>query len=283
MKKLAVIGAGQMGLGIAQVGAQAGYNVLMYDVCREALENATASIIMNLEKGIKRGKLTTIEKETALSHLRTTTLIEDIAGSELVIESVPEIVKLKLEVYQKIGEVCGPDVYIATNTSSQSITELAGGVMRPELFAGMHFFNPVHSMKLVELIKGMETSEETVVIIKNVAQDMGKEVVEVNESPGFVTSRMNALIGNEAFHMLEEGVASARDIDKAIKLGLNHPMGPFEMIDLVGLDTRLRTMEYLQATLGERFRPSILHRKYVLAGRLGKKVGKGVYEYGNES
>lgn len=279
MKKISVIGAGQMGQGIAQVGAQAGFDILMYDISEEMLDKAVNGIILNINKGIVRGKLDAGAKEAVLSHLKTTTSINDIADSELVIESVPEIVKLKLETYRKICEVCGPDVYIATNTSSQSITELAGGVRRPDRFAGMHFFNPVHLMKLVELIRGMETSDETVSVIKKVAEAMGKEVVEVNEAPGFVTSRMNALIGNEAFRMLEEGVASARDIDKAIKLGLNHPMGPFEMIDLVGLDTRLRTMEYLHATLGETFRPSVLHRKYVLAGRLGKKVGKGVYEY----
>lgn len=279
MKKISVIGAGQMGMGIAQVGAQAGYDILMYDINESMLDKAKTGIIQNLNKGIERGKLDVGAKEAALSHLKITTSINDIADSELVIESVPEIVKLKLEIYQKICEVCSSDVYIATNTSSQSITELGSGVRRPERFAGMHFFNPVHLMKLVELIRGMETSDETVAVIKKVAEDMGKEVVEVNEAPGFVTSRMNALIGNEAFRMLEEGVASARDIDQAIKLGLNHPMGPFEMIDLVGLDTRLRTMEYLHATLGEHFRPSVLHRKYVLAGRLGKKVGKGVYEY----
>lgn len=279
MKKISIIGAGQMGLGIAQVGAQAGYEIMMYDISEDVLDKAVTGIIKNLDKGIERGKLTAGAKEAALSHLKTSTSMDDIAGSELVIEAAPEIVKLKLEIFNKICEICGPDVYIATNTSSQSITELASGVLRPDRFAGMHFFNPVHLMKLVELIRGMETSDETVAVIKKVAEDMGKEVVEVNEAPGFVTSRMNALIGNEAFRMLEEGVASARDIDKAIKLGLNHPMGPFEMIDLVGLDTRLRTMEYLHATLGENFRPSVLHRKYVLAGRLGKKVGKGVYEY----
>lgn len=279
MKKISVIGAGQMGMGIAQVGAQAGFDIVLYDINEEMLDKAKTGIIKNINKGIERGKFNAGVKEAALSHLVTTTSINDIADSELVIESVPEIVKLKLEIYQKICEVCSPDVFIATNTSSQSITELASGVRRPERFVGMHFFNPVHLMKLVEIIRGMETSDETVAVIKKVAEDMGKEVVEVNEAPGFVTSRMNALIGNEAFRMLEEGVASARDIDKAIKLGLNHPMGPFEMIDLVGLDTRLRTMEYLHATLGENFRPSVLHRKYVLAGRLGKKVGKGVYEY----
>lgn len=283
MKNIAVVGAGQMGLGIAQVGAQAGYNVTLYDISEASLNKALDTINRNLENGITRGKLTVDDKHNALSHLTTTIKLESIKGSELVIESVTEDIRVKIDTYRKICAICGPDIYIATNTSSQSITELAGGVDRPELFIGMHFFNPVHIMRLVELIKGLETSDETLEAVKMVAQTIGKEIVVVNEAPGFVTSRMNALIGNEAFRMLEEGVAGARDIDKAIKLGLNHPMGPFEMIDLVGLDTRLKTMEYLHSTLGERFLPSVLHRKYVLAGRIGKKVGRGIYEYGDQA
>ena len=279
MKRIAVLGAGTMGAGIAHVGAQAGYDVVLYDISDQAVDNARARIENNLQKGVDRGKVTKQDMDKALSHLETCTSIEAIEGCDLVIESAPERVALKLEIYEAVNRVCGPNILIATNTSSQSITELAGGVARPDLFVGMHFFNPVHIMRLVELVRGLETSDETVATIVEVSKTMGKEVVEVNEYPGFVTSRMNALIGNEAFRMLEEGVASARDIDKAIKLGLNHPMGPFEMIDLVGLDTRLKTMEYLYGTLGERFRPSVLHRKYVLAGRLGKKVGKGVYQY----
>jgi 3-hydroxybutyryl-CoA dehydrogenase len=175
--------------------------------------------------------------------------------------------------------VCAADVIFASNTSALSITEMAGATRRPEQFIGMHFFNPVHKMKLVEIIRGLETIDETFRIAESVSQQMGKETVEVKESPGFVTSRINALIGNEAFYMLQEGIASARDIDKALKLGLNHPMGPFEMIDLVGLDTRLSILKFLHQTLGEKYRPCPLLVKYVKAGRLGKKVGKGVYEY----
>src|SRR5262249_36399239 len=167
----------------------------------------------------------------------------------------------------------------ASNTSSLGITEMAAVTRRPQQFIGMHFFNPVHKMKLVEIIRGLETNDESFRITEGVARRMGKETVEVKESPGFVTSRINALIGNKAFYMLQEGIASARDIDKAIKLGLNHPMGPFEMVDLVGLDTRLSILNFLHEMLGEKYRPCPLMVKYVKAGRLGKKVGKGVYEY----
>jgi len=172
-----------------------------------------------------------------------------------------------------------PGAIIATNTSSLSITELAASSDRPKRFVGMHFFNPVHRMRLVELIRGLETDDDALRMVHDVSAAMGKETVVVRESPGFVTSRVNVLIGNEAFAMLETGVASARDIDKALKLGLNHPMGPFEMIDLVGLDTRLFILEYLHHALGERFRPNPLHVQYVKAGRLGRKVGRGVYDY----
>src|SRR5262249_51197729 len=167
----------------------------------------------------------------------------------------------------------------ASNTSALSITEMAGVTKRPQRFIGMHFFNPVHKMKLVEIVRGLETSDDTFAVTEAIARKMGKETVAVNESPGFVTSRINALIGNEAFYMLQEGVAGARDIDKALKLGLNHPMGPFEMIDLVGLDTRLNILNFLHQSLGEKYRPCPLLVKYVKAGRLGKKVGRGVYEY----
>jgi 3-hydroxybutyryl-CoA dehydrogenase len=172
-----------------------------------------------------------------------------------------------------------PDSIFASNTSSLSITEMAAATRRPSKVIGMHFFNPVHKMKLIEIIKGLETDEDTLRTTQEVGQKMGKETVSVRESPGFVTSRMNALIGNEAFYMLQEGVASAEDIDKALKLGLNHPMGPFEMVDLVGLDTRLSILNYLHKTLGEKYRPAPILVQYVKEGRLGRKAGKGVYEY----
>ena len=200
-------------------------------------------------------------------------------GADAVIEAIPEQIELKLELFARLDQVCSPHVMFASNTSALSITEMAGATKRPQQFIGMHFFNPVHKMKLVEIIRGPETNDETFRMAEAIAQKMGKETVEVKESPGFVTSRINALIGNEAFYMLQEGVASARDIDKALKLGLNHPMGPFEMIDLVGLDTRLSILTFLHQTLGEKYRPCPLLVEYVKAGRLGKKAGKGVYEY----
>jgi len=202
-----------------------------------------------------------------------------VSKADLVIEAVPESMELKIETFQRVVQSAPEHVLLASNTSALSITEMAGALDRPQRFAGMHFFNPVHIMRLVELVKGLETDWETLQALRDVAETMGKEVVEVKESPGFVTSRINALIGNEAFRMLQEGVASASDIDKALKLGLNHPMGPFEMIDLVGLDVRLSVLERLSRSLGDLYRPNNLFQQYVQAGRLGRKVGRGVYEY----
>jgi 3-hydroxybutyryl-CoA dehydrogenase len=202
-----------------------------------------------------------------------------VASADLVIEAVPERIDLKVETLRRARERTGGHALFATNTSSLSITEIGAGAGCPERVVGMHFFNPVHLMRLIEIVRGLETRADAVDAVAAVAKAMGKETVEVRESPGFVTSRMNALIGNEAFRMLEEGVASARDIDLALKLGLNHPMGPFELVDLVGLDTRLSILEYLNRSLGDRFRPSPLMVQYVKAGRLGRKVGRGVYEY----
>src|SRR5262249_38736320 len=201
----------------------------------------------------------------------------------MVIEAAPEKIDIKLDLFARLDRTCPGRTVFASNTSALSITEMASATKRPHQFIGMHFFNPVHKMKLVEIIRGLETNDDTFELAHAVSRQMGKETVEVKESPGFVTSRINALIGNEAFYMLQEGIATARDIDKALKLGLNHPMGPFEMIDLVGLDTRLSILNFLHQTLGEKYRPCPLLVKYVKAGRLGKKTGKGVYEYPEES
>lgn len=279
ISKIMILGAGLMGRGIAQVAAQGGYQVYLYDICENALESALVSIKKNLAKGVEKGKISEKAKEETLARISLTGDLDKAVGTQMVIEAVPEDINIKWEVYKKVDQICPLGAIIATNTSALSITELGSVVKRPDRFIGMHFFNPVHLMKLVEIVRGLETSDETCRVAFEVSKRMGKEPVEVNEFPGFVTTRMNALIGNEAFKMLEQGVASARDIDKAIKLGLNHPMGPFEMADLVGLDTRLRILEYLSSTLGERFRPSPLLVKYVKAGRLGRKVGRGVYEY----
>jgi len=280
IKTIVVIGAGIMGRGIAHVSAAAGFNTVLNDVSDELLQKAKNRIKQDLQKGIELGKVTPDAMNAALDKLSLDTNLEHAAEkADLVIEAVPEKIELKLEIFARLDRACPPHAVLASNTSGLSITEMAGATKRPHKFIGMHFFNPVHKMKLVEIIRGLETSDATFRIAEFVSQKMGKESVEVKESPGFVTSRINALIGNEAFYMLQEGIASARDIDKALKLGLNHPMGPFEMVDLVGLDTRLSILKFLHQTLGEKYRPCPLLVKYVKAGRLGKKAGKGVYEY----
>ena len=277
---IAVLGAGTMGRGIAHVAALGGYRTLLHGPQSVVLDDALSSITTNLDKGVAKGKVDRSQAEQAMSRLQTrSSLQEAVSGADLVIEAVPESVQLKAEVLGAAENAAPEHALFASNTSALSITELAATTGRPRRFAGMHFFNPVHIMRLIELVRGEQTSDETVQALLAVGQKMGKELVVVRESPGFVTSRINAMIGNEAFRMLESGVASARDIDKALKLGLNHPMGPFEMIDLVGLDVRLSILEYLHATLGELYRPCRLLVDYVEAGRLGKKVGRGVYSY----
>ena len=275
----AVVGAGTMGNGIAHSLAAGGFDVVLVDALPAACERALATVEQNLAAGVSRGKVTAAEAAAARGRIRAATDLSAAAGAQLVIEAVPERLELKHDVFRRLEQLCSPDTVLATNTSALSITEIAAAVTDPSRVIGMHYFNPAHMMKLVEVVRGLETSDATVDTAVAVARACGKETVLINEAPGFATSRINAMIGNEAFYMLMEGVASARDIDKALKLGLNHPMGPFEMIDLVGLDTRLRVLEYLHATLGEKFRPCPLLVKYVNAGRLGRKVGRGVYDY----
>ena len=280
MRAIAVIGAGIMGQGIAQVSAMGGFTTVLNDVSQEVLAAAHQKIRSQLEKGVEIGKVTPEAMRATLSRLQLQVSLEyAIENVDLIIEAVPEKIELKLDLFSRLDRICNPHVIFASNTSALSITEMAGATKRPEQVIGMHFFNPVHKMKLVEIVRGVTTSDETFRVAEFVSTQMGKETVEVKESPGFVTTRINALIGNEAFYMLEGGIASARDIDKALKLGLNHPMGPFEMIDLVGLDTRLSILNFLHQTLGEKYRPCPLLVEYVKTGRLGKKVGKGVYEY----
>ncbi len=279
IKNVGVLGAGLMGRGIAQVSAMAGYDVVMYDPFEAALGGAMKVIEKNLDKSIEKGKLTQDAKEQIVKRIKTTTKLEEVATSQLVIEAVPEDLAIKLPLFEQLDKLCPKDTILATNTTSQSITEISSVTDRPDKIIGLHFFNPVHLMKLVEMVNGLETSQETYSICEKFCIAIGKETVKIKESPGFVTSRIQAVIGNEAFNMLLEGVGSADDIDKACKLGLNHPMGPFEMVDFVGLDTRLKSLEYLQKMMGEKYRPCPLHIQYVKAGRLGRKVGKGVYEY----
>jgi 3-hydroxybutyryl-CoA dehydrogenase len=280
IQNIAVLGAGLMGRGIAHVAALGGFVTTLQDTSREQLEKATSEIGANLEKGVALGRVAEQDAIEARRRLRTVTSLDDAARqADLVIEAVPERMDLKVEIFAQLERVAPAHAILASNTSSLSITEMAAATRRAPQVVGMHFFNPVHRMKLLELVRALETSEKTLAACEEVGKRMGKECVTVRESPGFVTSRINAMIGNEAFYMLQEGVASAADIDKALKLGLNHPMGPFELVDLVGLDTRLSILRFLHRTLGEKFRPCPLIEQYVAAGRLGRKSGRGVYEY----
>jgi len=283
IKTIAVIGAGIMGRGIAHVAAIGGYRTILEDVLPASLRRAESEIKTNLEKAVELGKVRAQEADAAYKRIEFAESVEDAAReADLVIEAVPEEMESKLEIFTLLDKICRPHTILATNTSSLSVTEIASITYRAPLCVGMHFFNPVHKMKLLEVVRALETNDSTITAVSDVGKRMGKEVVVIRESPGFITSRINALIGNEAFRMLEEGVASASDIDKALKLGLNHPMGPFEMADLVGLDTRLHILEYLHRSLGDKFRPSPLMIQYVKAGRLGRKAGRGVYDYKEE-
>lgn len=280
IKKISVIGAGTMGRGIAYVACVGGFETVLQDISDEMLQKSKAMIQENLNKAIQRNLMTADDAEKTLKRLTLTReLNAGVRHADFIIEAIPEIIEAKLELFSKIDKICSRETIFSSNTSALSITEMAAVTTRSQRFTGMHFFNPVHKMRLVEIVRGLETSTETIEITKAVAARMGKETVTIRESPGFITSRLNALIGNEAFYMLQEGVASAEEIDKAIKLGLNHPMGPFEMVDMVGLDTRLGILQFLYKTLGEKYRPCPLMEQYVKAGRLGRKVGKGVYKY----
>ncbi|HZR64235.1 MAG TPA: 3-hydroxyacyl-CoA dehydrogenase NAD-binding domain-containing protein [Terriglobales bacterium] len=280
IKTIAVIGAGIMGRGIAHVAALGGYRTILEDLLPAALRKAEDEIRGNLSKAVELKKVSTVDANAAIHRIEFVTNVEEAAReADLVIEAVPEELESKIEIFTLLDKICRPGTILASNTSSLSITEIAGVTYRANKCVGMHFFNPVHKMKLIEVVRAQQTDDETIAAARDVGRGMGKEVVVIKESPGFITSRINAMIGNEAFHMLEEGIASAEDIDKALKLGLNHPMGPFELVDLVGLDTRLHILEYLHQTLGEKFKPARLLVEYVKAGRLGKKSGRGVYDY----
>lgn len=280
IKRIVVVGSGVMGRGIAYVGALGGYAVTIVDTEESALENAKQEIIMILEQGLSRGKISADQVQQVNKNLCYKNDLAKAAETAcLIIEAVPEITSIKKQVFETIEKHAPANCYFATNTSTMSPTEIASYAKRPEKTIAMHFFNPVHKMPLVEIVRGLETSDETARVVSEVAANMGKETVVINEFPGFVTSRISALVGNEAFIMLQEGLGTPEDIDKAIKLGLNYPMGPFELVDLVGLDTRLNNLNYLHEKLGEKYRPAPLLEQYVKAGRLGRKSGKGIYDY----
>ncbi|HWK31233.1 MAG TPA: 3-hydroxyacyl-CoA dehydrogenase NAD-binding domain-containing protein, partial [Terriglobales bacterium] len=259
IKTISVIGAGIMGRGIAHVAALGGYRTILEDILPASLRRAESEIRANLDKAAELGKVKKEDADAAFKRIEFASTPEEAAReADLVIEAVPEEMESKIEIFTLLDKVCKPHTILATNTSSMSVTEIASVTYRAPKCVGMHFFNPVHKMKLLEVVRALETDDATIAAVSEVGKRMGKEVVVIREAPGFITSRVNALIGNEAFRMLEEGIAPPADIDKALKLGLNHPMGPFEMVDLVGLDTRLHILEYLHRTLGDRFRPTPL-------------------------
>jgi 3-hydroxybutyryl-CoA dehydrogenase len=277
---IVVVGSGVMGRGIAYVGATGGFDITLVDVNPSALDSAKKEIDIIFEKGVRYGKITSEEADAGKSRLLYSSNLKEAAiKADLIIEAVPERAEVKKAVFETIEEHAQDHCYFATNTSTMSPTEIGSFGKRPEKTIAMHFFNPVQKMPLVEIVRGLETSDETAAVIKQVAEKMGKETVVINEFPGFVTSRISCLVGNEAFYMLQEGLGTPEEIDKAIKLGLNYPMGPFELGDLVGLDARLNNLKYLHEKLGEKYRPAPLLEQYVKAGRLGRKSGKGVYDY----
>jgi len=280
IETIAVIGAGTMGHGIAQVSAASGFRVVLYDVDRDSLARGICGIEKNLAKGIQLGKLTEPDSERTLQQIHGTTTLEDCAEADLVIEAAPENLTLKQEILRKLELAPDQPFIFASNTSSLSITEIARASTRPDKVIGMHFFNPVHLMKLVEIVVGKETSNETVETISEVGRRLRKEPIVVKDVPGFASSRLGVALGLEAMRMLEQGVASAQDIDTAMELGYNHPMGPLKLTDLVGLDVRLNIAEYLHRELGsETFRPPEVLRRLVSEGKLGKKTGSGFYDW----
>ena len=280
IRNLSVLGSGTMGRGIAYLAALSGFDTVVFDVDAEALDAAKASIESMLRRGVEKGKIGEAAAAEAGERVQIVPDLEPaVSGSDLIIEAVPENLGLKQKVYAGIEPKMKPGAILASNTSSLSISKLAGTVERRDRFIGMHFFNPPHVMKLIEIVRGERTSDDTVAAVRAVAETMGKLPIIVHDSPGFATSRLGVAIGLEAIRMLEEGVASAEDIDRAMELGYNHPMGPLRLTDLVGLDVRLGIAEVLAAALGPRFEPPQLLRDMVAAGKLGKKTGEGFYRW----
>ncbi|MGA8941972.1 MAG: 3-hydroxybutyryl-CoA dehydrogenase [Thermoactinomyces sp.] len=281
IRRISVIGAGQMGSGIAQVAAQAGFQVTLHDISEVFVNRGIARIADQLERGLAKGKWTAQEKESVLSRIRPTISLEEAArDADMVIEAVVEKLEAKTGVFRRLDQNCPAHTILASNTSSLPITEIAAVTSRPERVIGMHFMNPVPVMKLVEIIRGLATSDEVYGKVKELAEAMGKVPVEVNDFPGFVSNRVLMPMINEAIYAVYEGVAEPEAVDQVMKLGMNHPMGPLTLADFIGLDTCLYIMETLYEGFGDsKYRPCPLLRKYVKAGWLGKKSGRGFYQY----
>lgn len=280
IKRIGVIGAGMMGSGIAQVAAQAGFDVIMTDVKDELIKRGFSNIKKSLSISLEKGKMAQMDVDSVIKRITGTLCLEDVAReAEIIIEAIPENLGLKKELFRQLDQICHSHTIFATNTSSFSITEISTATNRPVKVIGMHFASPVPVMKGVEIIRGLETDNDTIETVVSLAKQLGKEVFEAKDFPGFCVNRLFPLLVNEAFHVLMDGVSTAEDIDKGIRLNLRHPMGPLELGDFVGLDTILSVLEYLHREIGERYRPSPLLKKLVVAGCLGVKAGKGVYDY----
>jgi 3-hydroxybutyryl-CoA dehydrogenase len=282
IKKIGVVGTGQMGSGIAEVAVASGFDVLMRDVSHEAVEKGRMRIITDFDKRVQKGKMTAEEKEETIQRLSITVRVEDFRDCDFIIEAAVENIPLKWEIFKKLEEVTGPKTILASNTSSISITRIASVTRKPDRVIGMHFFNPAPVMKLIEIIRGLVTSDETFQITKELSLKLGKTPLEANDFPGFISSRLIFSYMNEAIYALYEGMGKAEDIDAIMKMGANHPMGPLELADFVGLDTVLSVMSVLQEGFGDKYRPCPLLLKYVDAGYLGVKTGRGFYHYGGK-
>jgi 3-hydroxybutyryl-CoA dehydrogenase len=282
IKTIGVVGAGTMGNGIAQVAAQAGYNVIMNDIEDRFVQNGIKNVDKFLSKSVEKGKMTADDKNAVMGRIKGTTKIEDMKDADLVIEVILEVMDLKKKVFKQLDDITGKDVILASNTSSMSITEIASATSRPDMVVGMHFFNPVPLMKLVEVIRGIRTSDETVATTLEITKKLGKEPVEVKvDIPGFLANRLMIAVAIEAIKLYEQGIASKEDVDKAAKLGLNYPMGPFELMDLTGIDINYHVMDYFHKELPKELKwdPPLTIKNMVKAGLLGRKTGAGWYDY----